>query len=998
MPGRVYLPGVFIYLYEKTVSTSVKIISNIIIRKGETNFIMKKKSMILSFALIAGVVFNSCQSNKSEKNNYSLTSTDLSFVQDSDVIANTINNGLIYSLSYIDDYNADMLSFDKSNMSKTADKISKEGIINLFYTENYNIIYSVDDEKNTVSVTDLSDKLVFSVILEKDKQLIDVCEDENSICFLCDDNTVTRYSDTGEHLNDYSFNFENNDTIKFVSDIAEKSDYIYCLATEYNYNDDSSKNFLMKYSEEKCEFESDTELYDTGNNIDSIFFDSSDNLVISSYDDSCAYIDLYNPENAADVVKKEIEGVTHVYGEQSGSLIYEKDGKIYLFDIYSDSSEEIYNTEDEVLISAVTSDDVVRLSFRNNTHLLELTSKDIDGNNISSELITVSEKYVNYLIRDMYVLKNGDIGFVAADYDKGSVCICLYNKNTGAEWFELSGFDMQDESNISLVSINEEFAVIRNMKDLYLYSFIQNKTDSVFVQDATEIISCCVSDDNKLNLLYNKNDSLYLSEFNTESLMAGSEKKIQTVKGTSEDMIISGNKDYKFFLNVGEQLIGVRVDNKEEVLIDWSVSGYKTSINNINILEGDKFLCVSDDNRFVVLEKTQAGEQKVINVGVLGGIPSCYSDYTQSKSGSEYIVNLKDYSEYDQNGDAGIGQFNLDIVSGNTPDVIVFRGAADIDLYREKNLLVSLDSFIDSDPEIKKEDYLSNIFEMNTTDAKLYYITPQVLLRTISGKSENSENTIKGLTENISNYKKEFPFGKISCSQILRYLLSVNSVDVIENSECIREYLEFSKKYGVSDPEDELTMSDYYEGIHNNQIQFMISSFGGFENYNIINKALFDGNVMFCGVSANEKDAVALEGLFSMAITNESTCKDLAWKYIRSFLSDDYQNGISDSYGLGFPVKLSALDCAAKKAQDKNLAISEFPIGNKNIDVGYISDNEIETLIDTIKNCNTKCIQNPKIMSILDEEAKLYFSDESDIDATISSIKNKVSIYINEIK
>ena len=960
----------------------------------------KSKKLLFSLCMIASVVFSSCQVNESENNDAKFIVKDLSLVTSDGITAHTINDGLIYSMSYVENVNADLISFAKDNRSETENIISKENISKIFYTENYIVLCS-SGEENTAVVTDTAGQTLFNITLEKEKNPINACENEKNICILFDNNTAVKYSSSGEHLADYSFDLKETDGFTYITGIAEKTDHIYCLASSFDSVKQLSKNVLLNYSEKESKFEYEKGINNLGDSPDNIFFDSSGNLVISGYDDNNVYIERYDQENFDKVIREEIEGVSHIYGSQAGSIVYGQNEEVCIFDIDTNNTETIYDLGDKTIVDAILTDNNVLMSLRENVYMVELTSQNIEGEKLSSELLNVPKKYADYIIRDMCVLEDGAIGFIAVDYNynmnSAFICICIYDKTEGAQWYELPEFELEDESNISLINVNKDFAVFKNMDDVYSYSFKNDQMKQVSVNDTSEILSCCVSSDNKLTLLYNKNDTLFLSESGEST--DNSEKKIHAGNGLSTDSVIRGNEEYKLFINAGDQLIGVKNDGKQDVLADWSKSGYKPEkIINLNLIDNNKFLCKGENDHFFVLEKSDGQEQNILNVGILGDNTSAsiYSRYAKQFSGSEYIVNVKNYCEYEKDNDAGMGQFNLDIASGNIPDIVVFRGANDVDIYREKNLFEPLNQFIDSDTEINKDDYLSNVFDMNTVDGKLYYITPQVLVRSIMSKNDNTVNTLDGLTENISRYKNDSPFGEISNISILNYLLSINTTDYSENIDYIKHCLEFSKKYGFNDVKNELKLEDYYEGFHNNQIQFMMGSLGGFETYNGKNKAIFDGSMKLCGVSENEKDNIALEECFTMAITTTCTSKELAWKHIRNFLGDDYQNDILEGYG--FPVKLSAIASAAKRAQDKEVTFSVYPIGSNNIDVGFISDEDVNNVTELLKNCNTKYSHNKKIITIIDNEALSYFSGATDIDTTISAIKNRVSLYINETK
>jgi hypothetical protein len=123
----------------------------------------------------------------------------------------------------------------------------------------------------------------------------------------------------------------------------------------------------------------------------------------------------------------------------------------------------------------------------------------------------------------------------------------------------------------------------------------------------------------------------------------------------------------------------------------------------------------------VVLSPVQRSVLADRNYIILAGfrLRSRFADevmYFNRKS-SEVQIILHDY--WDINDDLGFKQaierFNLDIIAGNVPDIILFEHPDDFSLARTREtlvrqgVLIDLYSFIDSDPDLNREDFFQNI-------------------------------------------------------------------------------------------------------------------------------------------------------------------------------------------------------------------------------------------------------------------------------------------------
>ncbi|MDE7287893.1 MAG: extracellular solute-binding protein, partial [Oscillospiraceae bacterium] len=136
------------------------------------------------------------------------------------------------------------------------------------------------------------------------------------------------------------------------------------------------------------------------------------------------------------------------------------------------------------------------------------------------------------------------------------------------------------------------------------------------------------------------------------------------------------------------------------------------------------------------------------------------------------------------------------------------------------------------------------------------------------------------------------------------------------------------------------------------------------------------------------------------AISAKSKNQEGAWEFVRSLLTEDYQDGVEE-----LPVRISSLE---KKAQ-KNMqefdphatritAIGYMMIGTS----GYMIEDakptqaDIDKVKEIINSTKQICRYNYTVTDIVNEEAGAYFSGSKSAEAVAEMIQNRVQNYLDE--
>lgn len=227
--------------------------------------------------------------------------------------------------------------------------------------------------------------------------------------------------------------------------------------------------------------------------------------------------------------------------------------------------------------------------------------------------------------------------------------------------------------------------------------------------------------------------------------------------------------DYDFYFNDNSGIYGYNTTSDTTTeLCNWIASDINGSnVSSFCVIDDEHIVSMSynydntmgsSSNSFELLTRVpddQVTEKYVLTLACI------YCDYTVrnavldfNKKSDDYKIMIKEYSSSVSSGnlttsmasstvapsvdysdyDSMITALNNDIIAGNIPDIIQLDSNMPINSYISKGLFADLYDFIDSDPEIKRDDYLTNILSAFETNGKLYELVPAFSVQTVAGK------------------------------------------------------------------------------------------------------------------------------------------------------------------------------------------------------------------------------------------------------------------------
>lgn len=395
-----------------------------------------------------------------------------------------------------------------------------------------------------------------------------------------------------------------------------------------------------------------------------------------------------------------------------------------------------------------------------------------------------------------------------------------------------------------------------------------------------------------------------------------------------------------------------------------------------------------------------------------------------NRSHEDVRITVNDYSMYrtDDNYDEGINKLNSDLLAGNVPDIIIAPQEVDLGVYISKGIFADLYEFMNRDESFHKEDYLTNILALGEQDGKLYELIPYFEVITFIGKTANVGEGF-GWTYDDVNHLLEAKGEDVHLTpadetreSILNTAMNIgfhqfynsSTGECHFNSEAFIQFLELMNRYPEEIPQefydDDEYWSEYDSQWRDDRTMLSYNWIYDFAGYMEQKVGYFGEDISYVGFPTSDGSCgSAAYANFTLAIAEEGSFKEEAWEFVKTFIGDEYQDGIEG----GFPIKLSALEKKAEKEMKVETYIDEETgavvesnnwlwINGQEIEIPRPSNEDCQYIMDLLKQINHRRSYDDDIAVIIQEESAAYFAGEKSAKEVSDIIQSRVSIYVNE--
>ncbi len=508
---------------------------------------------------------------------------------------------------------------------------------------------------------------------------------------------------------------------------------------------------------------------------------------------------------------------------------------------------------------------------------------------------------------------------------------------------------------------------------------------------------------------------------------------IRKVKQGGEGIIYFNNEDGIYKCDMGK--------NKIELLFNWiNIDINGDNVSDFQIMDNDGWTVIStsyNDDSSADIEIANINKKKYSEAKQKKRLTLASNYINQdlkneilkyNKGNDDYHIEIKSYGTYEDPQK----QMNLDIISGNVPDIIEMGGLSK-SLYIKKGLLADLYSFIEKDNEVKKEDFVDSVISTIEHDGKLYYLPTSFSINALAG-SKKIFNGMEGWTyEEMEEKYKSMPEGSVfmqgmTSDWFIQNMLGSQMDDFINletgevnlDSEEFIHMLEFSKNFKTTDQyikEMEKNDLDSQEESLPNLIksgkQFLNSMYLYDFSDIQVNEKLYKNQGGYDIISQPSKDKNNKLAMGSsdacLAISEKSSDKEGAWKFLRRFYLYDYQKQVS-RYN-GFPIRKDVLEkkieyaMATKKYTDddgtevtpiegETYSMDDFTVEIKPYTKAHMD--LFRSMVGRIGKEDNYDTFFSDIIKIIDEETKAFFAGDKTAKETAQVLQSRVKIYVSE--
>lgn len=666
---------------------------------------------------------------------------------------------------------------------------------------------------------------------------------------------------------------------------------------------------------------------------------------------------------------------------------------------------------------------------------VKIVCSDLNGNTNNEISFAFTDQGVN----DFAVDRNGNIYLLTEKYAPDDV------SGEYSSQFSVAGYDKDGNS------LFEKEITGEGMQD-YFYAYSIKPTDSGFLLVTNGGVDVYDDEFNKKNHIGEINgdiewgSSFILRDGRIAAMVYGSDKPslatydLETGKkqedlevpinlynynvsaGNVHDLILS-NSTGVFYYNLGDKDITKFIDYVASDLCCYNI--FNIVEVDDNTFYGSFYDELSDGGsnvtaKFTKIPPEKSAAKKTLTLGGMYIGTDIKKNIILFNRGSEnYRIIVKDYSNNTQDGDynAMLDAINNDIIAGTMPDIMLLNTSMDISNYFAKGAFEPLDSYMENDSEFDRSDYMENVLDAMTFDGKLYCITPTFYVNTLVGKKSvvgdknlsltELENMAKDMGDNVKVFSSD-----TTKEQLIRNVMSydrdefvdMNTGEVKFDSPEFIKVLEFTDNLPATPPDyEEDNWEEYEAEFRLNRALVMTMGLYDFrDSMSYYRTVMFGEELGFIGFPTSNGSGNTIGFDNALAISADSQYKDGAWEFIRTYISDDFQDKIT----YGFPINKAALKKRGQEATKPQTYIDEngkeqvvkesYWLDGKEVEVDPPTQADIDAFIEVLGTADSLVNYNESITNIVLEEASGYFDGQKSAEAVAKVIQSKVQIYVNE--
>lgn len=679
---------------------------------------------------------------------------------------------------------------------------------------------------------------------------------------------------------------------------------------------------------------------------------------------------------------------------------------------------------------------------------------------LNSELGEGQFSFISSNISNMSVDKNGNIYVLESYYAS--------NANENEEIKQGSFIRKLDASGKELLRVESE-KLTGNEEDGYLQSVILSpegklcfivsgqgsklifadenlkKVGEKQFNEIAWISGSAQSADGKFYLMYYGNANMMVSELDFEAMDL---KSGVSVDRNVYNMYMGGG-GFDFLAADNANLYGVSAETgKSEYVLGFTNSGIDMlNLKLLITLENGDILALTDKSavsfsggggvsgdgsgneyEMVYLTKTPKAEAPQVQTLTLAGI---YIDGFLSqkilefnKKSNDLKIEVKDYSAFNTNDDYMAGETKLltEIGAGNVPDMLCSQMSMQ-QSFIKKGLFIDLLPLIDADKELGgRAALVAPVLNASLTDGKLYTLSagfrhlccvaPSDLLPDKIVSLEAARAAKEKLQKDATYFDSY-----IDGPTFLSFAMVLNQGDFADfkngktmfDSQKFIDLLNLSKEMPARN--QDMVNIEYEEPAirvrDGKQLFMLLSNDSDLSEYRMLSTIL-NGKINFCSLPGSDKIFSTFMVDSGLSISANCAAPELAWKFVRTLVSEVQTYEESDFFG-SFPMNAKSFDNLLNKLMEKQMIKDENgneieesrygigTAGGETIELYALTAEQRDALMKAFDETTMLNEPDRKLMEIINEETAAFFSGSKTAEETAKIIQNRASIYVSEI-
>lgn len=581
--------------------------------------------------------------------------------------------------------------------------------------------------------------------------------------------------------------------------------------------------------------------------------------------------------------------------------------------------------------------------------------------------------------------------------------------------------ELLTSSQLSVPAETGAFTEIMADKDGNVYAAGDS---AVYLFDATGVLLSQLEEGKGMMTNFGPNGIGYMS--NTSLQMIDPQLKSYaepiTVDGAAW-FISGGNKDYLYTYVSHDAVYGFNAQNGSEIqIVDWLFC----DINSSNIIS----YSIADNGTIIALERNGSVFQ-IITMSLVDTslLPVCeeitlatmnLSDQLKediiafNRTNDDVRVTVKDYYVTDADGKTGLERLNEDLASDHAPDILMTANVPFL-RYAEDGLLVDLWTMIDSDSSLSRNDLMQHLFEVVSIDGKLYEIAPWFTVSTTAGNreviGEREQWTVDDISAAVQTLEDgATAFGPNGASIVKKHLMNGLS-----------DFIDYTAKNSFFDTEEFEKLLDFYaksEEINENTSGKKSSDYRRLaSNMQLLTSCELDGlyavkyanamhrsKVNFVGFPTGSGSGSRFTLIDPIAITKSCSNKALAWEFVRTYLTGNYQ---TEQASRGFPTNSTVFEAYAENLMtpvyETDAAGQKVEITNGSmklddiitLELYAVTEEEYDLFMKLYERCDKITRNDPMLIEIVNTELTAMLENAATAQDTAAAIQTAVDNYLS---